>query len=517
MGVNMKDYPNREALRKAHDIYRDAMRSFIIRCLKKVRGAKIEGLIVDFLDDQRSEQFEQDLQQNNRNIEATIEATIDIRDFPHIIKKYWNYDRAFSREFDLNSRVQSKTDTIVESRNLWAHPGIEDVDPEHTQANLTYVAEVLREIRDPDATREVEDIRDQLFSNEVEEQPSEVENAAYEAQIADMDVQLAEAKAEKTKLEEQLQETRNKLAKMEGVEAEWVEMDERLKTTLSENIELKKCLSEWENRLKTVESQSAERIRSLSDQLIDKEKTVSTFSDQLEKAKLEMDKLEKRRKSRASRFQTANTVKAELEERLETTSKWIEHEVTKLRNLFNASESKKPSTQSSRTRYGRTSLPTGKAMEQPVLEFLSDREEYPRVEIIDFLTEHFTLTDDERRYLSKTGKMEKYLMNRGLIERVRQGYYRITVDGLEALGRDTTDEDSVLSNEVYTESQSDSESPAKPPKSQRKWRRPGAVAALRNPTEIREAEAKIVRILNPSEKSRLERELREAKRAVDGS
>ena len=58
---------------------------------------------------------------------------------------------------------------------------------------------------------------------------------------------------------------------------------------------------------------------------------------------------------------------------------------------------------------------------------------------------------------------------------------------------------------------------AKSPKSQRKWRRPGEVAALRAPTEIREAEAKIVKILNPSEKARLERELREAKRAVYGS
>ena len=70
---------------------------------------------------------------------------------------------------------------------------------------------------------------------------------------------------------------------------------------------------------------------------------------------------------------------------------------------------------------------------------------------------------------------------------------------------------------VYTESQSYSESSAKSSKSQRKWRRHGAVAALRDPTEIQEAEAKIAKILNPSEKARLERELREAKRAVDGS
>ena len=108
-------------------------------------------------------------------------------------------------------------------------------------------------------------------------------------------------------------------------------------------------------------------------------------------------------------------------------------------------------------------------------------------------------------------------MNRDLIERTRTGYYRITVDGLEALRQDKADEDSVFSNEVYTESQSYSESPVKSPKSQRKWRRPGAIAALRDPTEIQEAEEKIARILNPSEKSRLERELREAKRAVYGS
>ena len=133
------------------------------------------------------------------------------------------------------------------------------------------------------------------------------------------------------------------------------------------------------------------------------------------------------------------------------------------------------------------------------------------------ITKHFSLTDDERRYLSKTGKAEKHLVKEGLIEWTRRGHHRITVDGLEVLRQSATDGDGVYSNEVYTESQSDSESPAKSPKSQRKWRHPGAVAALRDPAEIQETEAKIAKILNPSEKARLERELREAKRAVDGS
>ena len=82
---------------------------------------------------------------------------------------------------------------------------------------------------------------------------------------------------------------------------------------------------------------------------------------------------------------------------------------------------------------------------------------------------------------------------------------------------DEADENNAFSDEVYTESQSYSESSAKSPKSQRKWRRPGAVAALRDPAEIREAEAKIAKILNQGEKTRLECELREAKLALDGS
>ena len=34
--------PNEDALRQAIDIYRDAMRPFIVRQLRRVRGAKVE-------------------------------------------------------------------------------------------------------------------------------------------------------------------------------------------------------------------------------------------------------------------------------------------------------------------------------------------------------------------------------------------------------------------------------------------------------------------------------------------
>ena len=259
----MKDYPNREALRKAHDIYRDAMRLFIVRCLKRVKGENIEDLIRDSLDDWGVEQFEQNLQGDDKSIEAAI----DIGDFPDIIRKYWHRDRAFSQQFDSNSKVQYKTGIIADGRNLWAHPGVEDMDPERTRADLTYVAEVLGEIKNEDAKCEVEDIRDRLFSDEPEEHPAKIEIANLKERLANTDDEL---KAEK----EQHQDTQNKLEEMEGMEAEWLEMDERRKAVSkeltdirAENAELKERLSETENRLKAIELESAERIKTLTERL----------------------------------------------------------------------------------------------------------------------------------------------------------------------------------------------------------------------------------------------------------
>ena len=251
----MKDYPNREALRKAHDIYRDAMRSFIVRCLKRIRGEQVEDLIRDSLSDEEVEQFKEDLQEHNGNIEAAI----DIKHFPHIIRKYWHRDRVFSQQFNSNSKVQYNTGTIVGDRNLWAHPGVEDIDPERTRANLTHVAEILGEINNQDAKREVEDIRNRLFSHEDEEH------------VADVSDQLEVVRAENTELKKQFNTISGRL---EEVETEWIASEERLtdmsnllKSVEAENADLKECLSEKENCLQTVESESAERITTLTERL----------------------------------------------------------------------------------------------------------------------------------------------------------------------------------------------------------------------------------------------------------
>ena len=70
----MTKYPNREALRKVHDIYRDAMSEFIFQYLdKRVRNETVDDLIM-------------------RALNREQHRTIDIKDISVIFrdKECWN-------------------------------------------------------------------------------------------------------------------------------------------------------------------------------------------------------------------------------------------------------------------------------------------------------------------------------------------------------------------------------------------------------------------------------------------
>lgn len=502
----MSNYPNKDALYKAHDIYRDAMRKFI-------SSTSSEELINITL---------------GREPVDDIRALIDIGNIPYLLRRLWNdvFDELFNYTGAMD--IRSAAGVIRDGRNKsWAHPGMEDVAIEFTRTHLFLIADLLSEINEMEEKDKVEKIREQLCADDTAE-------------------------------------------RLEKLEKEKARLAKRLELAEVEKAELKERLSEKEDRLKTVDSESAERIKTLSEQLTDnatkletKEETLSTLSEQLRTVKAERDGLEKRLKNLLKqpetlkteyeeRLQTAlkqlkatNAVKAELEERLETTSTrledveaelkvvksekverekrlpevipkplplntnmpdsitfhgttftkhfdqyyvegdditqtfwnywhsqgsdgkqkmrdagwsvekvnddwevtispedfqaWIETEVTELSNLLDSSQNEEPSTQSTRSFYGRTVLPTGKDMEQPALEFLSDGREYPRIEIINVLTEHFSLTKNQREQLSRSGRMELYLGNKDLIERTRKGYYRITDRGLEVLRQNSDD------------------------------------------------------------------------------
>ncbi len=469
----MTKFPNQEGLNKALNIYRSAMRSFIVCCLEKVHPKGVEELIVDTLNNKAANKFEQDLHLYKGNIEASIH----INTFPHIIRNRW--DDVFEQQFNPYSNVRSVISLIVDGRNQCAHLDTEDLDLDYTWTYLFLISDVLSQIHRPDAKREIETILDELFPDDTDER------------IAGMTKQLEAAKAEKTELEKQVKTTSDRLAE---VEAEWIACDERLETLSTELkiVEAGKTvaeerLSDISNRFEEAEVEKAELEKRLETTLAQLEEV----EDELDDCNEELDRTRKQLKELIDEIpeplplnpNTPDSIifygttftkhfdqycvkgdaitqsfwhywhslgpegKEEMRDAGWSVEKvdddyweitispedfeaWVEEDDEPLGPSIQLSSAL---TESIRPSYERTSLPAVKEMVQPALELFADRKEHRRVEMINRLTEHFSLDDDERRYISKTGQVEKHLMKEGLIERTRTGYYRITTYGLEVV------------------------------------------------------------------------------------
>ena len=152
--------PNKDALNKALDIYRDAMRPFIVRTLRRVPGQRVEETIRRTLGDYQASQFQDNLRRNPGNIEAAI----DINDFPVLMGKNWN---AFRAQFPAGDRtVQNAAWQIVEARNAVSHPGTQDLEAEFTRSRLFDISDTLGKINAPQQKAGVESIRDELFAQQ---------------------------------------------------------------------------------------------------------------------------------------------------------------------------------------------------------------------------------------------------------------------------------------------------------------------------------------------------------------
>ena len=156
--MNVIERPNRDILNKALDIYRDAMRVFITRSLKRVKGKTLEDAISDALPVRKANDFQSFLQTNS----GSIEAAIDIGDFPSLISKNWKQE-VLGAQLTGDMTVQDKLRIIAQARNYAAHPSTEDLDIEYTRVRLSLIAEVLDTINAPDQKIVVEGLRDELF------------------------------------------------------------------------------------------------------------------------------------------------------------------------------------------------------------------------------------------------------------------------------------------------------------------------------------------------------------------
>ena len=149
--------PNEAALRKAVDIYRDAMRPFIIRQLKRVPGSSVEELIGRGLGDRQADEFYRRLAESN-----DIESAIDLNYFPKVIRDNWR--GAFAQQFKDDLTVQSTLWLIKTARDQIAHPGTQDIEAEYTRVHLYHIADLLGRINASKEKQTVETIRDNLFT-----------------------------------------------------------------------------------------------------------------------------------------------------------------------------------------------------------------------------------------------------------------------------------------------------------------------------------------------------------------
>ena len=148
--------PNRTVLSEALDEYRDAMRPFIVRTMRRIKGKNIEDAIYDTLSARQANEFERCLENN-----SSIEGAIDIGDFPNLISRNWG--QVFSQQFGGDMNVQSLLYIITQARNKASHPLDEDLDTEYTRVVLYHIMDVLGKINAPEAKANVEKERDKLF------------------------------------------------------------------------------------------------------------------------------------------------------------------------------------------------------------------------------------------------------------------------------------------------------------------------------------------------------------------
>ena len=238
--LSRSKYPNRDALREAHDIYLDTMSQFVSKCLNE-----------------------------------DIEEDIEISRIAYYVRTYW--DNLFESEFDRYYEARSATQLIVEGRNRASHPPW-DLDLEFTRTQLFLIAELLGKIGRLNAQREVEVIRDKLFSDDTAERLAESEQRLvavesekneYEKDNAALSKQVDEKEKQRKKLDRNLKnakERNNKLKsdvagvekRLEESEAAQADYKNRLEAAWEELKETKAKWKEGKERFAAVSNQLAQ-------------------------------------------------------------------------------------------------------------------------------------------------------------------------------------------------------------------------------------------------------------------
>ncbi len=146
------DRPNQDALYRAINIFQDAMRPFILRCLRRAPGATVEETIRRSLLPAQADAFDRNLRWSN-----DLASVIDVNYFPALVEKNWR--DVFALEFKGDKTILKELKMITSARNKVAHPGTQDLETEYTKLHLDHIAYMLGRINAPDHKKAVKNIR----------------------------------------------------------------------------------------------------------------------------------------------------------------------------------------------------------------------------------------------------------------------------------------------------------------------------------------------------------------------
>ena len=266
-------YPNRDALNRALDVYLDAMCQFVSECLgeQSIR----EALRLQSNDDLREE--------------------IEVKDIADLIKMRWLksfkekfkvVDREYTRYYD----ARSVTSLIIEGRNQASHQRLKELDPEFTRSQLFFIVEVLGKINRPDAQREVETIRNDLFENTTQqlvEMAVEEEKAQHKKSIAEVKERLTAEEKKNDKLSKQKTDNAAKLKKKEEDLEKLSEQLVSIKLSEKENKKQFNSISRQLKKVQAVHSTCEERLTSIETERDDYKESLETISKELKEAETE--------------------------------------------------------------------------------------------------------------------------------------------------------------------------------------------------------------------------------------
>ena len=151
-GTDPDSRPNKKVLSEAIDIYRDAMRPFIIRNLKQVPGGTLEETIKRSLHGRQKDEFCRNLERHQ-----DVESAIDVGLFPFLLRRNW--EGAFAFRFKGEKMIENEMWMIREARNEVSHPPADDIEADFTGVNLYLIVKVLGRINATEQQNAVIDIK----------------------------------------------------------------------------------------------------------------------------------------------------------------------------------------------------------------------------------------------------------------------------------------------------------------------------------------------------------------------